>query len=506
MEIFELLPLPSDLNSVLRTSKRFHDLAIRAIHRHVIWKLPQQVSRNLPVWDVHKGMDYAAQTLELGVSALPPALPGNIVDIRGDSSWRYESHRTSANDKQLLSSINFHRMERQSYASVDLSNAMFSRIRSFTNLKILTFNNLLFSNAHFAIIHALPQLRALRVEYCIVPPRDMNETYNHRTLPITDLALLNLRRRVADHFGAASIEGDSISLLTLSLASNLRTLRVDSTADVFKYVFHGWQAEAQDHTIPAHLERLYVQRKQLIHSAIAGESSFPDTTFYSFLTRATSLTTYATYHSTPSHQQLQPGALPQLRCYSGPVESVPGILPNRPIEALQLLRCTHGQTGALNHRDGISALTLVGKSFPDLQMLAIEFSSWDDEIMHAICQLFSKIRRLKIVFEAGGPSESTMVDMGPGFLSRLPNLRTFQLYTQPTADNPKPDHPPWLFDSSFTSIEEELRDLIIPWNRWCPALREVQLLSGYTMRRGYTGGDWNMLRIRRLDELEEFEY
>ncbi|EED79004.1 predicted protein [Postia placenta Mad-698-R] len=83
MEIFEQLPLPSDLYNIMRTSKWFCDLAVRATHRHVIWKTPHTVAHNLPLWKVHKGMEGFVHTLELGVTTLPPGISGPVVDIAG---------------------------------------------------------------------------------------------------------------------------------------------------------------------------------------------------------------------------------------------------------------------------------------------------------------------------------------------------------------------------------------------------------------------------------------
>ncbi|KZT07883.1 uncharacterized protein LAESUDRAFT_650157 [Laetiporus sulphureus 93-53] len=499
IEIFQLLSLPSDLYSVMRSCKRFHDLAIRSIHRHVIWRTPEQMAHNLPVWDANEGMHLATRTLELGVSLLPGHCSGFVVDFGG-----LPIHMRSRERNFLRSQF----PEQQSYASPNLHRAMLQRITSFGNLENLTFYGLLLTPEHFKLIHALPLLRALHVDSCVVPCRSTAQTLSHQTLPITELALLNLRRRGPDPHGELLIEEDMMHVLTLSLAQNLRTLRVDSTADVFKYVFSvpSWGAQTNANEIPPHLERLYIQRKRLVLPSIAGESAFPDSNLYSFLSRARSLTTYSTYHPTPHHQHLRPGTLPLLRCYSGPVESIAGILPNRPIVALQLLQCTHGQYGLHNHRDGISALTNIATAFPDLQMLSVEFSTWDDEIMHAICSLFHKLRRLKITYEHGGPSEMTMVTMGPEFLARFPEMHKLQIYATPQHDIRKPAHPPFLFDASFDSIEEELRNLVIPWNRWCPALREVQLSSGYVMRRGYDGGVWHLYRLKRLEEFEEFHF
>ncbi|CCL98314.1 uncharacterized protein FIBRA_00308 [Fibroporia radiculosa] len=508
MDIFELLPSPSDLYSITQTCKRFHALAVRAIHRHVIWRSARQVENNLPVWNFHQGMDVTIHTLELGVSVRPPAVPDNLPVPTNPPLWPFQPvNHPMAFALRLHNTISYHRLDLERFSSQTLHAAMLQRIFTFVNLHKLVFSNVIFSDDHFAIIHALPQLRTLRIDHCIMPSPHQLQQYDHATLPITDLILLNWRRQVSEHHGEVLVEEDMTPVLNLALAQNLHTLRVDSTADVFRYVFH-WHIDAQAplNDIPPHLERLYVQRKQLLQPSVPGESTFPDTSLYSFLQRAHTLTTYSTFHPAPQHQHLMPDTLPLLRCYSGPVESIAGILPGRPLEAVQLLSCVHGQSGVHNHRDGIPALTAVAEESPELLMLSVEFSTWDDEIMHAICALFPKLRRLKITYEGAGPSELTMVTMGPEFLSRLPDLHTLQLFTLSNEGGSRLKYPAYLFDPSYESVEEEMRNLVIPWNRWCPALREVQLASGYTLLRGFTGGYWQIQRLKRAEEIEEFYY
>ncbi|PCH44636.1 hypothetical protein WOLCODRAFT_77723 [Wolfiporia cocos MD-104 SS10] len=502
MEIFELLPNPSDLYSIMCASKRFHDLAVRAIHRHVIWKTPPHVAHNLPIWDHNPGMEIAIRALELGVSALPAAVSGNEIDLSGQSTWRNVIH---PGDARMSRTLAYHSLDQQAFASIALHNAMLARINTFVNLESLALVNLLMSNDHFALIRTLPRLCSLRIEYCVVPTRNAVEPFDYKAIPITELALLNLRRPFSEVHREMVIEDDLTTVLNFALAHDLRTLRIDSTADVFRHVFSARLIQRQAHAIPARLARLFIQRRQLPQPPIPGEATFPDGHLYAFLAHATSLTTYSTYHPVPSYQLIASGALPQLRCYSGPVESVANILPDRPIEALQLLQCTHGQS-INNNRDGLNALAHVATALPELPTLSVGFARWDDEILHAIARLFPKLQWLQIVYGHGGPSEDMMVKMGPELLARLPNLQTLKLYRRPAEDGAKPEHPSCMFDESFDSIEEELRNLVIPWNRWCPALREVQLISGYTMLRGYSGGPWNLLRLKRLEDIGNFQF
>lgn len=88
----------------------------------------------------------------------------------------------------------------------------------------------------------------------------------------------------------------------------------------------------------------------------------------------------------------------------------------------------------------------------------------------------------------------------------MPALHTVQIFGTPAHHSTKPAHPSHLFDSSFESIEEELLNLVIPWNRFCPALREVQLMPGYVMRRRFGGDTWKMTTLDKYDPMEDFRY
>ena len=99
-----------------------------------------------------------------------------------------------------------------------------------------------------------------------------------------------------------------------------------------------------------------------------------------------------------------------------------------------------------------------------------------------------------------------LVSLAPEFLADLPELHTLELYAQPFPGAKRPECPRMLFDPSFDSLEEELRNIIIPWNRYCPKLRTVQLHAGCVMRRWYEGGAWHLEKVRRFNEVEDLDY
>ncbi len=99
-----------------------------------------------------------------------------------------------------------------------------------------------------------------------------------------------------------------------------------------------------------------------------------------------------------------------------------------------------------------------------------------------------------------------MVTLGPEFLSRMPNLHTLQIYAQQELLDTKANHPKYLYDSSFESIEEELVNLVIPYNRYCPTLRKVQFLTGYVAARTCGEAGWVVERLRRLEVKDDLSF
>lgn len=94
--------------------------------------------------------------------------------------------------------------------------------------------------------------------------------------------------------------------------------------------------------------------------------------------------------------------------------------------------------------------------------------------------------------------QDSVVKFGPLFLYRLQHLQCAQIFAMPLGA--RPEHPAHLFDPTYDTVEEELRNLVIPWNRFCRNLREVQLHAGYAMCRAYDGGAWRMERVSQLSE------
>lgn len=416
MGIFESMSTPADLYSVVRTCRAFYTYAIRPLHRHLIWKDALEVARNLPLWDDKPQMWTNVETLRLEVSTMPEYQGGVFVNVNGDE---YTIDHVPQNGQFSFTSAldPFFTVDR-SYASQELYDRITHRIATFSHLSEFTCKHILITDRFFSVIHTLPALRKLHVENCILPARNAIAQRDHSVLPITDLTLLNLRRRGArvafeHNHGHVHAQGhahnhnqddDAVHVLNLARAQNLRTLRVDTTADVFGRVFYVFDQVAGDfvYNTPANLTKLYIDRRRLVtherSSYFHNEANFPDRNVYGVISHCPTLRMISISQPFPQHTPFPSASVGNMTCFEGLPEGV--------------LLATHGK-----QMDAISILwsdlpspildTLahIANQHPALKMLAIECGTWDDEIIIAISQLFKQLRRLKITYQRGGPQE-----------------------------------------------------------------------------------------------------
>ncbi|KAH8089888.1 hypothetical protein BXZ70DRAFT_495344 [Cristinia sonorae] len=558
MDIFESMDAPQDLHSVVLTCKKFYFCGIRALLRDIIWSTPSHVLTNLPIWanqgqgpgqgqgkDVDRPSQLAAdvRSLCLNISTVPSSYPCTFIDEYGGATQGPLDPALYAEDDQnqlllsmgMLRSLMYYRIaERHYFATPPLYLTMCRRIASFTNLERLECRDLIFTDNLLEVIHSLPALRSLEIELCIFPSRQVMKTRDHSVLPITELKLLNLRRRVTQGHGfaphAADIDEDLTHVLKLGQARNLRSLHIDSTADVLGRVYTVWDSTipAYIYHVPQFLERLFISKKTShrgqVQPQFPAEQFFPDRALYALFSRCATINTISLECQLPRHTTFPEDCLPNLRNLEGFAEAILSMGAIRPLEGISLL----WSEGAAHST--LESLRMIAECHGSrLKMLALELSVWDDEILHAVCTLFRNLRRLKLTYasENEGPSEvrdngaepsnplidirlfydqSTIVSLGPLFLSNLPNLHTVQVYHTPQGSEPSAlSYPPSgsLYDSTFESIGEEMRDLVIPWNRYCKNLKEVQLSAGWKLARVGVKGRWEVQRVRKM-EVEDF--
>lgn len=425
LTIFELMDSPVDLNSVVRTCRRFHNYGLRALHRNLVWKRPEDFVRNSPLWSEDLGLPVGVRSLELHISALPDDVPGTLVDANGltftrenDSDfpelddepfWLFPEVDQQVFSQSTLHSINFYKMH-HTYATAGVYDTLISRLTTFTNVRDLTLKNLFVTDELFGSLFQLPNLRKLHVEFCLFPRRHSITHRDFSTLPITDLTMLNLRRQVInagrhrhDLHAFADMDEDIEYGLALASAKSLRSLRVDSTADVFATIYRRRIQGVYVYNIPPNLSALYVQRKQVIEGVIQplfhAEQLFPSAV-YSIMERCPTLTTVSLAYALPKHSSFpKPEALLNLTHCEGFLDAVAAMTTNRPLKAISILRSDTSTEGILD------LLQRKARHHPGLQMLALHCKTWDLEILDAICQLFPQLRKLKLTFDIREPGK-----------------------------------------------------------------------------------------------------
>ncbi|KAI0695030.1 hypothetical protein BC835DRAFT_986343 [Cytidiella melzeri] len=563
MYMFELLDSSKDLNNVLRTCRSFHNFAIRALHRSITWKTPRAFAHNMPFWrDEAEVMLNNVECLDLRISTLPDHAHGTFVDTNGwtftrsdpDPLFRYaqgpwvEEDPNDIHNMPIIRTIKFYKIQ-ETFATSLLYAALVARLTSFTKLHTLRLQNLFFTDELLGALHILPGLRTLHIESCFFPRRQNVTARDYSKLPITSLTMVNLRRQVlrGGHHGEdenhifAEMDEDINYALDIASAHNLRTLRVDSTADVFALVYRKRDHGAYSYKIPEQLTHLYVMRKRTVRNTVQpmfhSEQLFPIAA-YAVMERCPTLTTVSLGYPLPKHHTFpKHDSLPNLTHCEGSLDTIAALATGRPLRALNILRSDAATEGILE------TLARLSQEHVNLQMLSIHCKTWDLEILDAITQLFPGLRKLRVTFDARkvckpwdqvefwarigsrtpsyelaedmpsqqdhangqqSPDEDTIVSFGPHYLYRLQDLNTVEIFAIPFEGTV--DHPPFLFDSTFESIDEELRNLVIPWNRYCKSLRKVQLYSGYVLQRGYEGGTWDMHKLYEILESSDFKY
>ena len=398
MSVFEFIKSPSDLAKVLRTSKRFRDLAIRILHRRLIWNDPRHFVRTLQFWDIHPGMLSVPRSLTVGISKIQ--LPSAHVDrldravavVAIDGSLGHVPVGGVAPPPNMaVLNPPLDTMATRSkpafVASQALYQAMTSRMVTFTQLRELIFKNVLLPDGIYNIIHGLPSLRTLHIEFCTFDQATIPGAWDHSTLPITELSLRGLD-------GGALVT----NAMALAKAHNLRVLRFDMMACIFRFFTRSNNGGV--HVVPPHLESVDVRLPEKKN----WPSSPPDAQqqyiapLTEFLAMCPNLVRLAIGSYMPEFT-FPPWILPKLQSYKGPMSTVLTVTGRRPITELNI--CDAGTKLS----DWTDILTSLGAKHSSLRELCAYVPYWDDEILYAVTALFPSLRKLHIRYGLGSPSE-----------------------------------------------------------------------------------------------------
>lgn len=333
-----------------------------------------------------------------------PTFPGGVFVNEDGEEYVANDNETPSSDEQLsfVECIDEFYLG-LTYADENFYLQIIDLICEFENLSMLTCKNMLLTNAIFTAFYFPEHLRTLHIENCVLPPRETLHEWNHSDLPITELTLLNLRRRVrrqdiALHHHPAHLELDLEPALNLAQAHTLRTLRVDPTADVFGTVFRDPTASLP----PLDLTRLYIERRRIVptehHSHYSADYTPPDRHVYRTIMRCPSLHTLLIDQPFGQQATFPPANLPNIVNFQGTPEAALTVAQHETIEGISIIWNEAG-TQALN------AIAVLGEARRNLKSLAIECGQWDFEILIAVTNFFPELRRLKITFQRNGPDE-----------------------------------------------------------------------------------------------------
>jgi hypothetical protein len=513
-----------DLSVVIRTCKTFRELATKNLYRHVVWKNPISLVHCLGFLRRVRGSDEESlllpKSLTIGISRMSKNGRSLIVGV--------DARILPAQREQWLPTTQVERRDFTSFAVLDsgdtacdfriplfASAALYESMLNFAQLLVslreLTFTNAILPDTIHSLLHHFPNLQKLHLEMCVIPPTVSNASVDHTVLPITELTLRSLYHAidVLHHPDQELANLNPDKVFSLATAQSLETLRVDTTARIFT-LFN----RPTSPPVPPNLKRLFLHRPKLTKndSRVAGmgptqrraqETASLMLGISLFLTGAPKIesisTCFAFSDANFQLQLVQPNHFDaeHLREFSGPIAS----LSFPPLTSARNLRAVHFIDDKMVF---LSNAQKFADDFERLEVLSFQITTpWDDEMVLAACSVFLNVVRVRIEYSGPGPNDvgprwfrkwagahgffqNFIVSLGPQVLAKMERLHTFQLF-ETNGKLPVITDDCWGDD--WTS-EGMLKTLILPWNKYCPQLKEVQLVDGYLWRRAHGKDSW----------------
>lgn len=504
MDILDLY----DLSVIVRTCKTFHDLAIKNLYHHVMWKNPISLIHSLVflqrVLESGRENFILPRSLTIGVSRMSmngrSAIVGKDAKILPAQKERWPptnsmERRDFTSFAVLESGDTAYDFRIPLFANSRLYESMLEFTGLLVGLRELTFNNTILPDTIHTLLHGFPNLRKLHLETCVIPPTTPGSDVDHTLLPITELTLRNLYY-VIDVLHQPDQELahlDPSDVFRLASAQSLETLHIDTTARIFP-LFN----RPASPPVPPTLKRLFLHRPKLTKNdcRLAGmgpaqrrvhETATLMLSISLFLTgvpEIESISTCFAFSDASFQMQLAPANhfdTEHLREFSGPIASFtfPPLAFARNLRAVHLI-------------DDKSVFLLnapkFAEDFGQLEVLSLQImTQWDEEILRAVCSGFPNLLRIRIEYTGSGPNDNFIVSLGSQFLTKMKRLHTFQLFE---ANGKLPVITDEGHRAEDWTTEAILRALILPWNKYCPGLREVQLVEGYLWRRAHKKDSW----------------
>ncbi|KDQ53716.1 hypothetical protein JAAARDRAFT_209762 [Jaapia argillacea MUCL 33604] len=500
----------SGLYNVLQTNRLFHDIALPILYRSIIWNDPVDVANHLPFWDSHPEMKQIPRSLVFAVS--PPRC---ICEEFGPQVAVADGRTNAAITTAYRADLRSHHLDLLPHsathytqydqpevcASPQLHYLMCTMITSFQHLEMLAFRNTILPETFFATIHSLPSLRTLHLQGVILPEYAPDSVQNNRNLPITELTL----------WGLDNLEpSGNARFFPLATASNLRTLRVDSTARVFAWIIN--KEFTGSVVAPSKLTNIYLRiLKGQPHDTLSCPGLFVMSLLWFLGCHGSALPLERLSISGYGQNVgcLFPDVcLPPLSYLRVPLDLIVPILG----KASQNLESLDISEGIVSTRDLTNTLSELGCS-KSTRNLGLALKSWDEAILPVITQLFPGLKSLKMTYwSSDGPwivePPSDLHLIGPKCLAHLRSLETFQLYSV----SPPPDHyihlPPiarqhplvyatqsQIQSRPFFDGDHKVKDLLAEWSEFSESLVEVKFEPARVWRRAGPGQEWDVRAV-----------
>ncbi|KAJ3505217.1 hypothetical protein NLJ89_g7534 [Agrocybe chaxingu] len=544
IDIFESIDLPATLAVLMRTCKRFNGLALKPLLRELRWGKVESTRKNLEAWDplggIYKNVVSMPKKITIAVGF---EFPSNVRNMATDLTVEYELH-----DWMYLQLPRFASLNELAFEGTVISPYVYTVLAQIPTLRTLSISNctvfplytafadrrvqrtptlpdlLQLQHGHTHLFPAaaqshIPALHIQAQHAGLQPPSTAaQERFPFEDLPITHLSL---------HRGANLADHDSgpYHPLYLVTARNLTSLAITWTPNVAAvYARRKWllpKLETLDVVMP-------LLSRDLIDSLVIFVANCP-------LAPRIQLTIER--HNL-SDQQMGTVAMP-LRgvwSYKGPLG----------LAAFSMVR---EESGTLTHMVMNEPMDLPGlldgiEKLPRcVQDLEIQVRKWDVEVLFAIRSLFPEIRRLVVKYGSGTFPGDFFVTLGSNILFDLKSLHTIKLLQDRACNvtsrqlasagggggffnsNMNPPHPTLMHTSTSPDLDDayfpsspslggwvisrsreqrdeilehaDLKDYLIGWNRYCKALRVVQLERASWWERRFEGDRWNELEVRK---------
>ncbi|TFK79987.1 hypothetical protein K466DRAFT_605704 [Polyporus arcularius HHB13444] len=345
LEIFKQVPKSTDLHSLSVASRKCCSITTRALHRDLVWDKERQAVQDLDVWQTDAGMASRVRSLVLSIGGSPANnTPAQNAFILGNYVWPSALKGLTAAAQQALLAPN----KQVLFRSEQVQAVLWARVETFTNLSTLVLKDMTIRNGHFRLIHNLAQLRSLSLIGCNVD-HGAADGFNNQALPITSLTMIGVRRGrgatvhahawhnpaffapvqpiplpqlqlalaqanlpiaqiLLNQGNPPPVAPDSFAqALSLAAAPTLRTLKVDSSTDVFRHVFDAPGAEDRGWVAPPMLEHLHVLQVRTITAKVRDHvEDYHSPSLYNFCSRAHRLKTISAPVFAPSDVTMDP--------------------------------------------------------------------------------------------------------------------------------------------------------------------------------------------------------